>query len=488
MKRYITLMLASALVLSAVSCGSDSKGNDETTTSDAGTTAADETTAPEETDGLPEKDMDGFELRINHFDGTWLSWALTTLDVESETGDRLDDAIYRRNRDMEDRFNCKISVTGQKTIENKDIQTEVMAGDSNYDVWFMYDIWTLGSIEYLMPWEELPYVNLDKEWWNPMATGVFELGGKTYAAAGNYSLSVLSRASGFAFNKTVFEQSNPDEDVYSLARDGKWTVDKMASFAKNAYSDLNGNSEMDDDDRYGISGSWKETMNRLMLGSGIQYISKDENDLPVFKLPTDENSINKILHIFDLVSDGQVYRNTGKVMDTTGDGLVESYFEGGKVMFYAANMFSLEQMRDFDIEMGFLPCPKYDEAQETYYAPSFGSEISVLLKTLPEDRKENVGILLEALAYDTNKSIIPEYKEVLLKTKYARDNESEEMIDIIVNSVSFEFGLNAWQSEVANPLVQKIFVSRKGDVASTLAAMQKSVDTQIEKLVEKLEQ
>lgn len=488
MKRYITLMLASALVLSAVSCGSDSKGNDETTTSDAGTTAADETTAPEETDGLPEKNMDGFELKINHFDGTWLSWALTTLDVESETGDRLDDAIYKRNRNMEDRFNCKISVTGQEIIENKDIQTEVMAGDSNYDVWFMYDIWTLGSIEYLMPWEELPYVNLDREWWNPMATEVFELGGKTYAAAGNYSLSVLSRASGFAFNKTVFEQSNPDEDVYSLARDGKWTVDKMASFAKNAYSDLNGNSEMDDDDRYGISGSWKETMNRLMLGSGIQYISKDENDLPIFSLPSDENAINKILHIFDLVSDGQVYRNTGKVMDTTGDGLVESYFEGGKVMFYAANMFSLEQMRDFDIEMGFLPCPKYDEAQETYYAPSFGSEISVLLKTLPEDRKENVGILLEALAYDTNKSIIPEYKEVLLKTKYARDNESEEMIDIIVNSVSFEFGLNAWQSEVANPLVQKIFVSRKGDVASTLAAMQKSVDTQIEKLVEKLEQ
>lgn len=488
MKRYITLMLASALILSAVSCGSDSKGNDETTTSDAGTTAADETTAPEETDGLPEKDMDGFELRINHFDGTWLSWAMTTLDAESETGDRLNDAIYMRNRNMEDRYNCKISVTGQETIWNKDIQAEVMAGDNNYDVWFMYDIDIMGAIEYLMPWEELPYIKLGEEWWNPMATEVFELGGKTYAAAGNYSLSVLSRASGFAFNKTVFEQSNPDEDVYSLARDGKWTVDKMASFAKNAYSDLNGNSEMDDDDRYGISGSWKETMNRLMLGSGIQYISKDENDLPVFKLPTDENSINKILHIFDLVSDGQIYRNTGKVMDTTGDGLVESYFEGGKVMFYAANMFSLEQMRDFDIEMGFLPCPKYDEAQETYYAPSFGSEISVLLKTLPEDRKENVGILLEALAYDTNKSIIPEYKEVLLKTKYARDNESEEMIDIIVNSVSFEFGLNAWQGEVANPLVQKIFVSKNGNVASALAAMQKSVDAQIEKLVEKLEQ
>lgn len=432
--------------------------------------------------------MDGFELRINHFDGTWLSWALTTLDVESETGDRLDDAIYKRNRNMEDRFNCKISVTGQEIIENKDIQTEVMAGDSNFDVWFMYDIWTLGSIEYLMPWEELPYVNLDKEWWNPMATRVFELGGKTYAATGNYSLSALSRASGFAFNKTIFEQTNPDEDVYSLARDGKWTVDKLASFAKNAYSDLNGNSEMDDDDRYGISGSWKETMNRILLGSGVRYISKDENDIPVFSLPTDETAINKILHIYDLVSDGQVYRNTGKNMDTTGDGYVESYFEGGQLLFYPANMFSLQQMRDFDIDMGFLPCPKYDEAQENYYAPSFGSEMSVLLKTLPDDRKENVGILLEALAYDTNKSIIPEYKEVLLKTKYARDNESEEMIDIIVNSVSFDFGLNALQDDVANPFVRKVFVSRKGDVASTLASMQKSVDTKIKNIVEKLDQ
>ena len=74
---------------------------------------------------------------------------------------------------------------------------------------------------------------------------------------------------------------------------------------------------------------------------------------------------------------------------------------------------------------------------------------------------ENVGILLEALAYDTNKSIIPEYKEVLLKTKYARDNESEDMIDIVIDSVSFEFGLNAWQDTVANPLRQEYFRSEK---------------------------
>ena len=61
-------------------------------------------------------------------------------------------------------------------------------------------------------------------------------------------------------------------------------------------------------------------------------------------------------------------------MDNDGDGLGLSVFKGGNLLFYGANMFGLEQMRDLDIEMGFLPCPKYDEAQEHYYAPSFGSE------------------------------------------------------------------------------------------------------------------
>ena len=199
MKRYLTLAITAALMLSAFSCGSGGEGKDSSTSAPDST--GEETTVPEETDGLPEKDMDKFELKIIHFDGNWLSWALTKLDAESETGDRLNDAIYKRNRNMEERFNCEINVTGKETINAGDIQSETMAGDSNYDVWFMYDNWTLGAVEYLLPWEELPYINLDREWWNPSATEVFNLEGKTYAAAGNYSLSVLSRASGFAFEQ-----------------------------------------------------------------------------------------------------------------------------------------------------------------------------------------------------------------------------------------------------------------------------------------------
>lgn len=483
MKKYLTLAIMAALMLSAFSCGSGGEGKDSSTSAPDST--GEETTAPEETDGLPEKDMDKFELKIVHFDGNWLSWALTKLDAESETGDRLNDAIYKRNRNMEERFNCEINVTGKETITASDIQSEIMAGDSNYDVWFMYDNWTLGAVEYLLPWEELPYINLDREWWNPSATEVFNLEGKTYAAAGNYSLSVLSRASGFAFNKDIYNKMNRSENIYDLAREGKWTIDVMYDTAKNAYIDLDGDSSMNENDQYGISGSWKETFWRFLSGSDVRFISKDSNSDPVFDLQKNETAINKMLKIFDLFTEKGIYYNP-QTKDVHSVQDSEEIFADGRLLFKTVNLFDLEALRTCDIDIGILPCPKYDENQENYYAPSFGAEISVLLKTLPEERKENVGMLLEALAYDTNANILPEYKEVLLKTKLARDNESEEMIDIIINSISFDFGINAWQNEVGVPIVQRIYVKNDPNVASTLAKMQKSVDAQINKLVEKL--
>lgn len=483
MKRYLTLAITAALMLSAFSCGSGGEGVDSSTSAPEST--GEETTAPEETDGLPEKDMDKFELKIVHFDGNWLSWALTKLDAESETGDRLNDAIYKRNRNMEERFNCEINVTGKETITASDIQSEIMAGDSNYDVWFMYDNWTLGAVEYLLPWEELPYINLDREWWNPSATEVFNLEGKTYAAAGNYSLSVLSRASGFAFNKDIYNKMNRSENIYDLAREGKWTIDVMYDTAKNAYIDLDGDSSMNENDQYGISGSWKETFWRFLSGSDVRFISKDSNSDPVFDLQKNEAAINKMLKIFDLFTEKGIYYNP-QTKDVHSVQDSEEIFADGRLLFKTVNLFDLEALRTCDIDIGILPCPKYDENQENYYAPSFGAEISVLLKTLPEERKENVGMLLEALAYDTNANILPEYKEVLLKTKLARDNESEEMIDIIINSISFDFGINAWQNEVGVPIVQRIYVKNDPNVASSLAKMQKSVDAQIKKLVEKL--
>lgn len=485
MKKTMTILL----VIAMLACGMVACGETEVETKGTADTTETTDTQPIETeltDGLPETDMDGFTLAMHHFDETWLTWAETILDAEEETGDRLNDAVYQRNLRIEDRFNCELDITDEQRIEGNTIQTAVMSGDSTYDVWFAYDLWVFNAGDVLLPWDDMPYIDLDAEWWNPDATEVFNVGGKTYAAAGNYSLSVLSRASSFVFNKEMYANLGYDGNLYDAVDEGTWTLDLMHTLCEMATMDVNGDGTLDDKDQYGVSGAWKETFWRFIEGSDVRFVSKDEDGYPVFDIVSNENVVNKLLHIYDLFAESNSYFNLAT--DIHGCSTGEVGFQNGSLLFDVGNFFMMEKMRTYDIEFGILPCPKYDEDQENYYAPSFGAEISVLPKSLPEDRKECVGMLLEALAFDSNQNLIPEYKEVILKTKYSRDEESANAVDIIVSSISFDFGINAWQDVVGGPIIQNIYMKQNENIVSTLTKMQNSVDAQIKSLKETLEQ
>lgn len=475
-----------ALLLLAASCADNSAGAvtmTDAASEDAATEAV--TEVAKLPDSVEQIDMNGFELKIKHFSQDWLSWAKNTLEAEEQDGDLFNDAIYDRNRTIEELFNCKLIIDEVELINAGDVQKEVMAGDSNYDIWYNYDIWVLDAIAYLMPWENLENVDLTQQWWNPMATDVFDLAGNHYAAAGNFSLSVLSRASGFTFNKEIYNNLGMEKSLYDIVLDNEWTVDKMYEICVAAQKDLNGDGQITADDQFGVNGSFKELYARWNYGSGITYISRDDEGYPVFSIPSDSGAINKFQHIYDLFSDSRAFSVAERTNAESGG---YGNFDGGKLLFLTDHLLGLENKRNLDLEIGIVPCPKYDAAQDTFYAPSFGAEIAVLLKTLPDDRWENVGTLMESLCYYSDTFVIPMYKEVLLKTKYARDSESEAMLDIIIDSVSFEFGLNAWQDTVANPLIIGAVVKGDGNIMSTLEKMEKTVNKKIEDLKKTVEE
>jgi hypothetical protein len=322
-KRILTVFLLALLLINSAACADTSDPAVTTQSAEpvSETEAAMETEIPKLPESVEQIDMNGFELSIKHHNQSTLNWAKNNLEVEEQDGDLFNDAIYDRNRAIEEIFNCKLAVESVDWINTGDVSKEVMAGDSTHDVWYVYDILILDCIEYLMPWENLVHVDLSQPWWNPMATDVFELGGNHYAAAGNFSVSVLSRASGFMFNKEIYNSLGFDKSLYDYVHDNEWTVDKMAEICIAGYGDINGNGMLDDNDRFGVNGSYKELYNRLLLGSGIQYVKKDDEGLPIFSLPTDEGAINKILHIIDIFSDRRGYASQeGSLPETNGLG------------------------------------------------------------------------------------------------------------------------------------------------------------------------
>ena len=254
MKRRISFILALLILAGSMSCGSGS--GDKTQDTNAGdTTTSGETTAEEVlTDGVPDIDMDGFVFSVYHNNPTQMTWTNLTLDVAEPNGEVLNDAIYNRNRKIEDRFNCKIETTEftEFQIGAKEISQEVMAGESNYDVWFPRDYNIPASIPYLRPLNDLPYVNLDADWWFPNASDVFRFDGVQYGATSYFSLSQVSRAAALDFNKDIYETIGAEKTTYEYVRDNEWTLDTFASVAKLGYSDLNGNAQIDEGDRFGI--------------------------------------------------------------------------------------------------------------------------------------------------------------------------------------------------------------------------------------------
>ena len=88
--------------LSGIACG-DSQPTDKDTDTVTQDTTPEETTS-KWLDSLPDKDMEGAEFNILTAAEQWKYF----YDAE-ETGDIVNDAVYTRNKTVEERFNCKIN-------------------------------------------------------------------------------------------------------------------------------------------------------------------------------------------------------------------------------------------------------------------------------------------------------------------------------------------------------------------------------------------
>jgi len=83
--------------------------------------------------------------------------------------------------------------------------------------------------------------------------------------------------------------------------------------------------------------------------------------------------------------------------------------------------------------------PKYDDAQAEYHT-MVGGHHSVLAVPKTVKDTEFVGRIIEALSAESWKTVTPTLYEIALKTRYLRDSESKEVMDLIINNVVFDFG------------------------------------------------
>ena len=410
--------------------------------------------------------MEGFSLRIVNMEASVISWANITILTEQD-GTPVNDAIFQRNIELEETYDCHLEETLRNERETGYIKSAVAAGSDDFDICMVYDILAAEVVSSMLDWNLLPETDFSRPWWNPDATGMFAIDGKLYYTAGNMTLGYLSRAMCYLVNRNLYDSLGFEEDLYGMVREGRWTQDLFLSMAARSVMDTDGDSVYTASDTYGVFGNPRAFLNTLMGGAGILYVETDENGSFVFRMSKNEEAVNLLTGVIQfLTANPHLYFNKGSAPYEL---VPDTLFSTGQALFHVQGLpHTIAQLREMDDDFGILPLPKRNESQSAYYAPSYGAALTGIPKTVPEERYENLGLLLEAMTRRTQESVVPQYKEVLLKNKLTRDEESSDMLDIIFNSIAFDPGVVLWCSNISDQICADLFMKRNDAVVSYL--------------------
>jgi hypothetical protein len=252
-----------------------------------------------------------------------------------------------------------------------------------------------------------------------------------------------------------------------------------------AQSDLNGNGEVDMDDRHGFLSTSTYVPPAFWISMGVTVINFDENNLPVFG-GQEERFINVWGAIMDNIRDNGVWFMPSSP-DTAHDPRLFGIFESGRALFLNNIFFTIPRLRAMEIDFGIIPFPKLDERQENYYTRLHWLELFCLPNTASDDDLLRTSVILEALASEAAKMSIPAYYDISLKTQMARDDDSEEMLDILFNTRVLDWGDTVWYNDLRNPIFRAMFERGDRDIVSRMERAENTMNNRIARMIEAFE-
>lgn len=435
------LMLTGMLIFSACG-GGDADGAVETTTAPADIPK--ETSEPTETrlTSLPETmDFGGAEISILCRENEANTSYINEIGVLEESGDVLNDAIYRRNRSVEKRLNVVVNPinmdgywSNQTAFMDK-VRESVTSGDGTYDIVVGYAAYipALAVEGMLLNLTGAPHIELDNPWWNKDIIESSSVAGRSYFLAGDIGLSYMNSTFIIYYNKQIAESLGID-DIYDTVKGGAWTRERVSADCRAAADDLNGDGILDfNDDRMGYV---TNHTNEFMSAFGIRLTSH-EGGIPKWDFNMDKLSdIAAWTCAFYYETEGVAPLDK---ISVTHEHALRCFAEG-RSLYYCSHLGRMLYLRDMTDDFGVLPLFKWDEAQEEY---STRTADSISLFCVPAACKnfKAAAAAMEVLGEEGYYSVLPAYYDVSLLVKYVRDDESAEMLKLARKNVMFDFDI-----------------------------------------------
>lgn len=426
-------------------------------------------------------DYEGYGFRIlspkpgSHF--YWLTGENENeIYYEAQTGDVLNDAIYKRNIQAEELLKIKLEPvwSNDTGVLSSTVKKTVMADDDGFDV-------ILNRLDYLMNGSaenlhlnllDVGSIDTSDPWWDKNIIPDFTLFNcKLFTIAGDINYYDDYAVLAIFYNKALCEDLGFDQPYDSVAA-GKWTFEKFTQMANASSADLNGDGAIKiKDDQFGYVNHGHSILH-LIYALGEKMSTVDESG--VITVNQSENLVNIVGELYDFHKSNQAVCITASY-----DDYIKS-FKDGRTMFYAEVVGGLSTFRDMEDDFGVLPVPKRNEEQKDYSAYVSNGWTTAFAIPLTSKDPERAGAVLTVMSAFSSDTVTAALYDVLLEAKLIRDTESQDMLSYVFASKVYDWaGDLAWADDLRSVYASVLSGASNTFVSSLekkMTAVQKKLD------------
>ncbi len=493
MKRTGAFLLAMLMLLSSLaSCSEKGSGETETEGSAApGVTEsqqngdvdyAEETDANSRaniSDNLPEISFDGREFRAAQQISNKYEFYSEELN-----GEGANDSVYNRNLEIEERFDVSIQSVDYESLGaiTSDVAKLVTAGTDAYEV-ASHCAWKSSTpirAGVYRNWNEVEMVDFTQPWWNQLANESNTINGILYTATGDINISSLLNTYAMFFNiDLAADYGITPEMLYNYVYEGQWTIDKLIETTSSIYVDTDGDGKKGDEDVFGYAAHPGISSDAWLAAFDQPITGKDENGFPTVVFMTDK-TVAAFEKIFDFY-----YNSVGTYAMAAAEYEVTMFVNNDVIMIPSIFNDAFNSYRYMEASYGIVPYPKWDEAQDRYLTNARDQYTVLGIPAFKgDDSLEFIGVITEALAAESYRSVFPQYYDIALKGKYSVDKDTANMVDLVLAGRNFDFSFLFGDSEFQGlPYMFRDMLREKTpDISSRFAKIRKALNKSVEKI------
>ena len=436
--RVLSLVLA-VLMLSAVfvSCKKDGDGDSATTT-----VATTEGTHLYEDLGMDLRDYKGKQMKIWYSNGS-LDWSPFPLEVKVEDteSDIVSKAGYQRNEQMKTLLGIDVvytvSSSNPKNSDTEMLRSLRTSGDiAEYDM-VMTGARPAGVLAlegFYADLTQSPHIKAGSYYYENQVNEQLKIKGKQYFALGYYSQMNTAAMDTVYTNMQILEDNAhvTKDELYKLAFEKKWTLDKLLEYGKSYVKPETGNTD------YNVA--------NVALILSNQYCQCVFFDLggEVVNYNATQNSYNVVIEESKNVN---ILKDIRSKISQSADCMLVDNKNNGATMAYLAKAApfliltykNIKHLLDHELQLVtiFMPPPTYSEGEPTR-AYTDGDNLNVA--GIPADvgadaaKFDKAGYLYEFFMVQTYETVYPAFYEKTFKTRYQPDENSRKVFDIIASS------------------------------------------------------